>query len=195
MYFGNQRVNERMIIHNEAQFRMVSGTGGLDQQIYRGGLGIDLKPQNNNLLLGYGFIRTMSLDSPTGQIEHSDEHRIFQQFIHRHDVKRVKFQHRKRLEERFFEDDINFRFRYFLGIQFPLSANRMEEAKYYLSAYNEVFLLPSKDAFDRDRLYGAVGFVFSPHLRTELGVMRQMQSESTTHQFQISIFNTLPLHR
>ncbi len=195
MYFGNQKVNERLNVHTEVQLRMLHATKNLNQQIYRGGLGIDLKTQNTNLLLGYGFIRTAVIDPAPEQLNRFDEHRVFQQFIHRHRVSRAHVQHRKRIEERFFEDDVQLRFRYFLAVQVPLSTQGMERTKYYLAASNEVFLLPDRHIFDRDRLYGALGVILSPHLRTEFGVMRQMRSKSASHQFQISIFNQLPLQR
>lgn len=58
IYFGNNKLNEKFNIHNEVQYRNYNAVGDLEQLLLRTGLGYNLTPNNNNLLLGYGFIRS-----------------------------------------------------------------------------------------------------------------------------------------
>jgi hypothetical protein len=63
----------------------------------------------------------------------------------------------------------------------------------YLSLYNEIFIQPKSPVFDRDRVYGAIGYVFSSNLKVEAGMMAQLLESSDRAQFQIAVFNTFPL--
>jgi hypothetical protein len=65
----------------------------------------------------------------------------------------------------------------------------------YLSAYNEVFLNTEKPVFDRNRAYGAIGYVFGKHWRAEAGFMRQIREQNRRNQFQFVVFNSLPLSK
>ena len=65
----------------------------------------------------------------------------------------------------------------------------------YLSAYNEIFLNWDTPVYNRNRLYGALGWVFNKNLRMELGYMSQMYEVKSREQFQVVIFNTIPFTR
>ena len=122
-----------------------------------------------------------------------NEHRIFQQFISRQQFGRFYLQHRYRIEERFIEGDFKMRFRYFLGLNVPINKKEMVSKAIYLSLYNEIFIQPKSPVFDRDRVYGAIGYVFSSNLKVEAGMMAQLLENSDRAQFQIALFNTFPL--
>src|SRR5690606_799563 len=87
-YFGNQSINEKWNWHNEIQYRNYNFAGDLEQLLLRTGIGYNLT-ENNNLLLGYGFIHSQPYLSNTDQKSSFDEHRIFQQYINRHQWGRV----------------------------------------------------------------------------------------------------------
>ena len=95
----------------------------------------------------------------------SNEHRIYQQFITKQKLGRVLVQHRYRIEERFLKDDFQMRFRYFLGINIPINKKTMEKNTVYLSTYNEVFINAVSPLFDRNRLYGAIGYMIHKNIR------------------------------
>ena len=195
MYFGNQKINDRWNWHNEIQYRSYNFAGDLEQLLLRTGIGYNLSANNNNLLLGYAFIHGKPYVSGTDEKNTVDEHRIFQQFISKQQFGRVYLQHRYRIEERFVEDDFKMRFRYFLGINLPLNATEMAKNTIYLSLYNEIFLQPQSPVFDRDRLYGALGYVFNAYLRAEAGFMTQLYEASSRGQIQVAFYNNLPFYR
>ncbi len=193
MYFGNQKINDRWNWHNEIQYRNYNFAGDLEQLLLRTGIGYNLSPNNNNLLLGYAYVHGEPYIAGTDAKTNVNEHRIFQQFISRQQFGRFYLQHRYRIEERFIEEDFKMRFRYFLGINVPINKKEMVTNAIYLSVYNEIFLQPKSPVFDRDRIYGAIGFVFSKNLKAEAGWMTQLLESRHRGQFQIALFNTMPL--
>jgi intein/homing endonuclease len=193
MYFGNQKINKNINWHNEIQHRNYNFIGDFNQLILRTGIGFNLTEDNNNLLLGYGYINTEKYLANSNQKVNVNEHRIFQQFISKQNFGRFFVQHRYRVEERFLKNDFQLRLRYFLGINIPLNKKTLEKNTIYLSSYNEIFINPEKPLFDRNRLYGALGYFIHKNLKMEVGFMSQSLEDSNRNQFQIAIFNNFSI--
>jgi hypothetical protein len=188
LYFGNKKINNDWNWHNEIQYRNYNAIGDLEQLLIRTGIGYNLTENNNNILLGYGYILSQNyLDGLDEKVD-VNEHRIFQQFITRQRVGIVSLQHRYRFEQRWIESDFRLRFRYFLGLNVPLTNKEMADNTFYLSAYNEIFLNTEDTIFDRNRLYGGLGYRLSGALRFELGYMNQFFSESGRDQINMVMF-------
>lgn len=193
MYFGNNKISKKLNFHNEIQYRNFDGIGDLEQLLIRTGIGYDLTENNNNLLVGYGFI--LSQPYVNGEKRENIEHRIFQQFITKQKFGRFNLQHRYRLEERFLQDDFRMRFRYYLGFNIPITNKEMLPKTLYLSAYNEIFLNLDSPVFDRNRVYSALGFVINKNMRIEAGYMNQIQENKNRGQIQIGFYNNIPFTR
>ena len=186
LLFGNKKISEKLNWHHELQYRNYNAVGDLEQLLIRTGVGFNVA-DNTNLLLGYGFIRSENYT----QLEEKtivNEHRIFQQVITRQNVNKLRLQHRYRFEQRFVEEDFRLRFRYFLGLAYPLWQDEVTPKELYLSMYNEIFLNTKKDVFDRNRLYGGLGFRLNKKLRFELGYMNQFLNSSNRDQINIVCF-------
>jgi hypothetical protein len=191
IYFGNQAISKKVNWHNEVQYRNYNFAGDLQQLLLRTGVGYNLSPANNNVLIGYGYILSERYINNSDEKAESKEHRLFQQFITKQNIGRFYTQHRYRIEERFLEDETQYRFRYFLGLNIPINHKTMKEKTVYLSAYNEIFINGQAPAFDRNRLYGALGYQINKDFKFELGYMSQMIENSQRSQFQIVLFNNL----
>ena len=161
IYFGNQKINQNWNLHSEIQYRNYNFIGDTNQLLLRTGIGYNLTEDNNNVLLGYGFINTQKYIPNSDEKIDSNEHRIYQQFITKQKLGKGLIQHRYRIEERFLKNDFQLRFRYFLGLNIPVNKKVMEKNTIYFSAYNELFINAESPLFDRNRLYGALGFLFS----------------------------------
>lgn len=192
LYFGNQKINNRWNWHNEVQYRNFNFAGDLEQLLLRTGIGYNLSENNNNLLLGYAYIHSEPYVAGTDDKLETDEHRIFQQFISKQQFGRINIQHRYRVEERFLKDDFKLRLRYFLSLNVPVNKKTMDKNAIYASAYNEIFLNTEQNQFDRNRLYGGIGYCFNQNFKVEAGIMSQMLANNSRAQFQIMIFNSLP---
>lgn len=192
LYFGNQKINKRWNWHNEVQYRNYNFAGDVEQLLLRTGMGYNLSENNNNVLLGYAYVHSAPYIAGTDKKSNTNEHRIFQQFITKEKFGRVNIQHRYRLEQRFIEEDFKMRVRYFLSLNVPINKKEMEKNAVYASAYNEIFINTKANYFDRDRVYGGIGYCFNNNFKVEAGVMTQILSNSSRTQFQIMFFNSLP---
>ena len=182
IYIGSKQLNSKWNFHHEVQYRNYNAIGDLEQLLLRTGLGYNIG-KKSNLLLGYGYINS---ENYTGNDEEKftvEEHRIFQQLITKQNLGKVALQHRYRFEQRFVESDFKTRFRYVLSMNIPL-----KNPKYYLSAYNEIFLNGSSSVFDRNRIYGGLGYKFSKGIKMELGYMNQVFETASRDQINIITF-------
>ncbi len=194
IYFGNQRINRHWNWHNEIQYRNYNLIGDLQQLVLRTGFGYNLSENNNNVLLGYAYVYSERyLPSSSDKIG-SHEHRIFEQFITKQNFRRINLTHRYRIEERFLPDKFQVRFRYFLSANIPLTHQSMSANTIYLSMYNEIFMNATAPVFDRNRIYGAIGYVLPRNMRIEVGIMTQQLETSHRNQIQIVFFNNMNLH-
>ena len=192
IYFGNQKINEKWNWQNEVQYRSYNFIGDTNQLLLRTGIGYNLTDNNNNVLLGYGFINTQKYIPNSDTKIAVNENRVYQQFITKQNFGRLLIQHRYRLEERFLQNDFQVRFRYFLGINIPINKKNLEKNAFYIAAYNEIFINADIPIFDRNRLYGSIGYVVDKNFKIEIGYMAQTLENSNRNQFQIVIFNNLP---
>lgn len=186
LLFGNKKINQKVNWHHEVQYRNYNAIGDLEQLLLRTGIGVNVT-DNTNALLGYGFIRSENYISDEDKVT-INEHRIFQQIITKQSVGVLRLQHRYRFEQRFVEDDFKLRFRYFLGLAFPLWSNPDDVDEFYLSAYNELFINSKQSVFDRNRLYGGLGYKLNKSLRFEIGYMNQFLSNGNRDQLNLVCF-------
>lgn len=188
MYFGGHSLGEKWILHSELQIRERNFKGRHEQVLSRIGL---LRKVNPNLTLGggYGFI--------TNYVGEEDifspftvEHRIWQQMIGITPVSRVRVEHRLRLEQRWLDGDYSNRFRYRLMASVPLNQETLSKGAIAFHVYDEIFLNITDNPFDRNRLYGAVGYHFSNSHQIQAGYLRQSLSNFYGDYLQLAILIT-----
>lgn len=185
IYIGNKKLNSKWNIHNEIQYRNYNAVGDLEQLLLRTGIGYNIT-DNSNILLGYGYILSENYIGNTNEKIAINEHRIFQQITSKQSIGLIKLSHRYRFEQRFVENDFKMRFRYFLALNIPFSNN--ENNRYYISAYNEIFLNTQTSIFDRNRVYAGLGFKINNSIKIEAGYMNQFFETSSRDQFNIITF-------
>ncbi|WP_282628766.1 DUF2490 domain-containing protein [Empedobacter sedimenti] len=189
----NQKINQDWSFQSDIQYRTYEDLDQLNQLLIRAGIGYNLTENNNTVLAGYAYIqnRTPSVDD---NYAHNHEHRLYQQFTTKHTINRFNFAHRFRTEERFLENDTQFRFRYQLTATVPLNNPKLIKNTWYLKAYDELFLQAVKDkTFDRNRLGLSLGYVISPTFSLEAGYMLQSQKKSHTDQLMIGLTINNPI--
>ena len=195
MYFFNTTFKEsRWGIQGDLQFRNWNIGGDLEQLLVRSGLTYEPKNATIKLTLGYGNITTGSYGADNST---TAESRIYQEALW--PVKfgnRVYTNHRFRYEQRFVENQaFRTRFRYNLFLNVPLNNPSMDEKTLYLALYNELFINGERNigdgksvaVFDRNRLYGALGYIIKKGLKVQLGVMNQTTDSWSKNQLQLSL--------
>lgn len=189
LYLGDKKINSKWNWHHEVQYRNYNAIGDLEQLLLRTGIGYNLTENNNDVLLGYGFIHSQNyVDNSDDKIQ-VNEHRIFQQFITRQSFSRVNLQHRYRFEQRWIEDeDFRLRFRYFLSLNVAINNSRITDNTWYGSVYNEIFINNDQILFDRNRLYVGIGYRLNKTARFEIGYMNQFLNNANRDQINLITF-------
>ena len=185
MYFGTNRVTDKVSIHTEAQFRFNEVASTFNQLLLRTGLNYHI---NNNAIAtaGYAYINTDGTFEDLPDEENSNEHRIFEQFILKNSVGKFKFEHRYRIEQRFIstqvDDFTEHRARYRLQVTYPL------DDKWFLNVYDEVFINLQEPIFGQNRLYGAVGYNIKSDLNIQLGYLKNHFTGVNFDRLQLGVF-------
>lgn len=188
-YFGNKKINNTWNWHHEIQYRNYNAIGDLEQLLIRTGIGYNLTENNNNVLLGYGYILSDNYIPNTKNKFQVHEHRIYQQFVTKQTAWKLKLQHRYRFEQRFVGDQsIKYRFRYALGLKYPLDFISSEKRAYYLTFYNELFVDAKERAFDRNRVFGGLGCKINKNVRFEVAYMNQIFRVGSRDQINLNTF-------
>jgi hypothetical protein len=201
MYFGDNKFNQKWGLHSELQLRNYFLNNTVEQTLARVGVNHYLGSLSM-VTGGYAYIYT----TPSGDnVEGSttSEHRIWQQLILRHRTYRVFIEHRYRLEQRFIENQttgdniFDKRIRYRMMVLFPLYTVAPELRHFFLASYNELFMNLGRDVsgqlFDRNRLYFAIGYQWSPKMNIQVGYLNQVISipnrpnPDVNHNLQIAI--------
>lgn len=170
MFFNRTRFHEKWSMHNEIQDRYYNISGRDDQLLIRTGLNYHYSAKLW-LTAGYGYIENyIPQDIGGGKVV---EHRIWQQVMHFHPIGRLAIEHRGRVEQRFIGDRYRNRIRYRLLATLPLNNEIMQPKTVFLAAYNEIFFHIEDQPYDRNRLYGAVGYQFTTSTNLQSGYMAQ----------------------
>lgn len=197
MYFWSADLNEsRWGFQGDIQYRNWDIIGDLEQLLLRGA--VTYRPKNTDikLALGYANITTGEFGDSNETV---NENRIYQEALMPQKVGgRLYFIHRFRYEQRFNEgQDFRTRFRYGLFLNIPLNGKEIVAKIWYLGLYNELFINGEKnigdgrrvETFDRNRLFGSVGYAIKKNLKIQFGVMRQISANVDKTQLQFGVFH------
>jgi len=189
MYFGTHKISEKYSLHYETQLRNYEIISNFNQLLPRVGLNYHID-ENSIVTAGYAFIPTQNeFDKGWGK-EMVTENRIWEQFILRNSINRVKIRHRYRLEQRWVKagDITNYknRARYMLSLKLPISKN--EESPLFISLYDEIFLNISDNPFDQNRLFAALGFQVNKQMNIQLGYLRHRAGSLDLNRLQLALF-------
>lgn len=187
MYFGTNKINENYSIHTEVQYRNHTAVpNNIEQLLLRTGLNYHVSP-STILTLGYGFIPSFVFESEQSEPE-VVEHRIFQQLILKNRLYRLQFEHRYRIEQRWVNEDYRNRLRYRLMLTVPVNKPVIEQGSLFVGLYDEIFMNTKETFFDRNRLYGAIGYQFHKTASAQVGMLYQRVNDFGKWYLQFAVF-------
>jgi len=185
MYFGTNKISDKLSIHTEAQLRYFENGKNFNQLLLRTGLNYHIN-EDAIATLGYGHITTDGTFEEFDNEEDVLENRIFEQFILKNKVGKFKFEHRYRLEQRFIKfadrNDTQHRARYRLQVTLPLSD------VFFLNFYDEIFLNLQDNVYGQNRLYGAIGANVFKNTSVQIGYLKNHFPTRNYDRLQIGVF-------
>jgi hypothetical protein len=192
------RLHEKWSIHAEGQYRDYGIFDEAEQKLLRTGINYHLSPLTS-YTLGYGRVTNFADDDLSKQAAMSTEHRIWEQLALRNNYGRTRVEHRYRLEQRFIGSagtiDYFDRVRYLLRVTVPINHKELEKNTVFLTAYNEVMLHFKPKPFDRNRLYGAIGYQFTPLVNFQFGYMLQSVNDLTREFYQVGLYYNIDVRK
>lgn len=181
----------------DIQYRNWDLIGDLEQLLIRGGISYSPSAANVKFVLGYGHITSGAFGESDAT---SAEHRVYQEASLPQKLgNRIFLNHRFRYEQRWVEtQDFRTRYRYNISLTLPLNQANLNRNAVYLAFYNELFMNGQRDIgdnrrvefFDRNRLYGALGYSLRNNLRLQVGYMEQTLNNLSKGQLQVSLHHT-----
>ena len=185
MCFGTIKMDSHWSIHLEAQHRNYTIQPQLEQLLLRSG--VNYKFDNGRMLTGgYAKINNHDYQSPRFAPE-IEEHRVWQQLSAFNFFGKLKMEHRFRYEQRWIESTYRTRFRYRGMLFYPLNTVSIEVGTYYIGIYDELFLQPGLNNFDRNRLYGGLGYKVSPNVQMQVGYLLQTVGSTSREYLQFGL--------
>lgn len=184
MYFGTNRVSERLSIHTEAQFRFYGTMDNLNQFQLRTALNYHMGP-NAMASIGYVHADTDPTFEELPGEANVKENRIYGQFVMKNQLWEFLVRHRYRLEHRIFDSgdttDNRQRARYQLQLTLPLTDT------FFLNFSDELLINLQDDLFDQNRLYGALGVNITWNSSIEIGYMRNQFSHAVYNRLMVGV--------
>lgn len=192
MYFGQNKFSEQFSLHSEIQYRNYDILPpDLEQLLIR--VGVNYHATEKVMVTGgYGYIANHVFESPQTSPE-TTENRIWEQLIMKNNWSRIQFEHRYRIEQRWIDEVFRSRFRYRVMVSIPLNSNKIEKGTFFVAFYDEIFINGNAEFFDRNRLYGALGYQFNKDLGMQIGLLNQQLPESSKQYFQLALMNNIRL--
>lgn len=161
--------------HWGGYFELQDRNYGVTTQFYyyeiKGGISYNI--DNNNLvLLGTGRYTTYGYDE-FDEGPQLTETRLWEQYTSNQYLGRVKFEHRYRVEQRWFNTGYRNRFRYRLNVSVPINKPKVQPGALSVSVYDEVFFNNKAPHFERNRVAALLGYQFTKNFGFQAGLLNQ----------------------
>lgn len=184
-------LSEKWGFYNELQLRSQSFYNNHFYHEIKGGVSYAIS-KNFVVLLGVGDYQTYSDGGSFQKPIAAHETRLWQQLTMNHYLDRIKFEHRYRIEQRWFTTGFRQRYRYRLNTAVPINNRKIGPKTFYLASFNELFLTNEKPYFARNRFFGGCGYQLNKNLTIQPGYIYQFDyDENNTgwgkHFFQLTL--------
>lgn len=180
-------------IFNELQLRSQSFYSDHFYYEVKGGISYNIN-KNFSVLVGTGKYITYDSDQEGNfpKPVTANETRLWQQLTMNHYLERIKFEHRYRVEQRWFKTGYRNRFRYRLSTALPLNKSKIEPGAFFFTTFNEIFLTNKAPYFERNRFFAGLGYEISKPFIIQPGYVYQFDYKNDNtgqgkHFFQLTL--------
>ena len=123
-----------------------------------------------------GGIGTYHTYTNTGNFKQpitSNEFRTWLQLFITENFGRLYLDHRYRIEQRWLTAGYKNRYRYRLNTVIPLNHSRLIDKTLFATGFDEIFFTNKKPYFERNRIFGGLGYRANPHVTLQAGYINQ----------------------
>jgi predicted porin len=189
------KFNKTFSVIAEGQFRFASDFQPMQHQARTA---LDIKINDHFSVVPVGYVYTWNyLYGEQPAAFKNNEHRFWQQVMYKHNLGKIKVDHRVRIEERYIQvhsrsqdnmivdngySNKQIRFRYRVMARMPINADKIDSKTYFASVYDEVFAsrgdVVTFHEPDQNRIFAGLGYQLSPVFTVQGGLLYQMLIKS-----------------
>lgn len=181
---GSHNISERISVPTVGVLRYYEFFHHYELSFFRTGITYHFGPRVSGTL-GYGFLNSEPFIQSREARGAFYQNWLYEEFTLKDRFGKLNISHRYRLESRWIHTpegtNLRHRIRYRIKATYPLGK------RYYLSGSNEIFIALQAPLFNQNRLHLALGRIFSPSLKLELGVMKNHFSEANYEYFFVEL--------
>lgn len=190
MLYNQTRFHKNWSTHADIQYRNYTITPNAEQLLMRVGLNFHFDP-NVVFTAGCAWVTTYNNDYEFFKPQIMEENRVWEQIQLKNIFGRINFTHQYRLEQRWIERNskVNYqnRIRYLLRLIIPINKKELTTGTLFTNCYNEVFIKIDNSPFERNRLFGALGYQFNALSNVQVGYLLQTVNTLARAYLQLSL--------
>jgi len=169
---SSAKLSDKSSLYTEAQLRSLMFYSNFHYYEFKGG--ISRKITNDfSLLGGIGRYDTYSPGGDFKSPRLTREIRTWAQANLRNTLGRWTVEHRYRAEQRFTDRGYRNRFRYRIAVSLPINGEKPGSGVWVLNLWNEVFFTNRAPYYERNRIFGGMGYGLSELITIQLGYLYQ----------------------
>lgn len=165
-------LNEKWSVWGEGQIRSLNFFTNFHYYEYKGGVNYKFS-KNLALTFGTGSYQTYKEGGDFVLPKNNDELRIWPQVILYQSINKLKIEQRYRTELRFTSNGYRNRFRYRLGLSYPLGKQRHEYSPLQINLSNEIFFTDHEPYFERNRMLFSINYKPTKVSTIQIGYLHQ----------------------
>ncbi|MEJ7829087.1 MAG: DUF2490 domain-containing protein [Segetibacter sp.] len=164
--------NQKWSFFGEAQLRSLKFYNNFHYHEFKSGVDYKMTPVLR-LTLAAGKYDTYQEGGNFVEPKNNNEFRIWPQVTLLQSLWKLKIEQRYRAEFRFTSDGYRNRFRYRLGISYPIGKQKNDYKPFMVSASNELFFTDKEPFFERNRLLLSLNYKVSKLTSLQIGYLHQ----------------------
>lgn len=184
IYYGTHTISDKLSAYTELQCNLYEVASNFEQFWAITALNYHLS-ESAETSIGYGYFNQDTSFQDTPGEQNTTENRLFEQLALSSVLGKFNFQNRYRIEHRFIEKPnervTEHRVRGRLQVTFPLND------RWFLNAFDEVFINLQEPLFNQNRLYGALGFKVCDRMKLQAGFMKIHQTGKSWDRLQLVV--------
>ncbi len=164
--------SEKLSFFAEGQLRSLKFYNHFHYYEYKGGINYKVHKQVM-LSLGFGSYQTYKEGGDFVLPKNNNEFRIWHQILLNQPFGKLRIEQRYRMECRFTQNGYRNRYRYRLGISYPLGKEKNDYFPFQISVSDELFFTENEPYFERNRLFFSFNYKPSKTTSIQIGYLHQ----------------------